>query len=168
MNLEFIEIASVALLPRNDAGNSKFFVMRSPDQVGGWQKTQARGWHRAVKLGMTQGLGNSRIFVIASEAKQSHLLSLIKPWMRLLPLLCSLAMTNFRRNFEWDCGNLNEIASSFVSLTPRNDGIPQWRNFRQNFRILCDEILGSSPRMTKKSWGMTKKSGRGMTRTKEF
>ena len=27
--LEFLEIASVALLPRNDAGNSKFSVMRS-------------------------------------------------------------------------------------------------------------------------------------------
>ena len=37
--LEFIEIASVALLPRND-GILEFFTMRSPDQVG-----------------MTQGLG---------------------------------------------------------------------------------------------------------------
>ena len=48
--------------------------------------------------GMTQGLGNFRIFVIASEAKQSHLLRL-----------------------ERYCfGILNEIAS--VALLPRNDG----------------------------------------------
>ena len=36
-------------------------------------------------------------------------------------------------------GILNEIAS--VALLPRNDG---------DFGILCDEILGSSPRMTAK------------------
>ena len=58
------EIASVALLPRNDGD-----LMRSPDQVGGWQKTRKAG-----------------IFI--------------------------------------------EIASSFVSLTPRNDGgffaLSQW------------------------------------------
>ena len=42
-------------------------------------------------------------------------------------------------------GILNEIASSFVSLTPRNDGISAMAD---EFRIYCDEILGSSPRMT--------------------
>ena len=48
LKLEFLEIASVALLPRNDAGNFRILyrdprdkpeddtrLMRSPDQVGG-------------------------------------------------------------------------------------------------------------------------------------
>ena len=43
------------MLPRNDAGNSKFICDEIPRS----------------SRGMTQGLGNSRIFVIASEAKQS-------------------------------------------------------------------------------------------------
>ena len=55
MNLEFLEIASVALLPRNDAENSRFIC----DEILGSSPR------------MTQGLGNSRIFVIANEAKQS-------------------------------------------------------------------------------------------------
>ncbi|MCI7447360.1 hypothetical protein [Campylobacter sp.] len=55
---------------------------------------------------------------------------------------------------------LNEIASSFVSLTPRNDGensrIPSIRDPRVkpeddivgNSRFICDEILQSSWWMT--------------------
>ena len=65
--MEFLEIASVALLPRNDAGNSRI-PYRDPrfkpeDDIG--FEIPRSSW------GMTQGLGNSRIFVIASEAKQS-------------------------------------------------------------------------------------------------
>ena len=52
----FIEIASVALLPRND-GILEFSVMRSSGQVGDDTR----------QVGMTQGLGiwNSLKFIIA-------------------------------------------------------------------------------------------------------
>ena len=53
-------------------------------------------------------------------------------------------LRNFRRNFRND-RILNEIASAFSK--PRNDGISAMTD---EFRIYCDEILGSSPRMTKK------------------
>ena len=57
-------------------------------------------------------LQKSRILcVIAGEAKQSHLLSLfIKPQVRVLRSLYSLAMTEFRNDGILD-GILNEIAS---------------------------------------------------------
>ena len=47
------EIASVALLPRND-GILKFFVMSSPDQVEGWHKA---GWDDTT-LVILEFLGN--------------------------------------------------------------------------------------------------------------
>ena len=63
-------------------------------------------------------------FVIASEAKQS--LGILKflskiPYYVILGLDQRISVLgNFRRNFD---GILDEIASSFVSLTPCNDGI---------------------------------------------
>ena len=45
--------------------------MRSPDQVGGWQRKLGRGMTQGFKSGDDTGLGNFRILVIASEAKQS-------------------------------------------------------------------------------------------------
>ena len=117
-------------------------------------------WDPPIKSGDDTRLRNSRIFVIASEAKQSlgilefsslrgfekegaisfiksYLLSLEKPWMRLLrrSFHSLLAMTEFpqwrrfytgMRKFEWDC---------FGRFAPS-----QWRRF--------DEIPRSSRGMT--------------------
>ena len=67
-------------------------------------------------------LRNSRILVIVIEAisGNSRFLSKI-PYYVILGLDQRISVLgNFRRNFD---EILDEIASSFVSLTPRNDGI---------------------------------------------
>ena len=56
-------------------------------------------------------LGNSKI----CHCERSEAISFIKPWTRLL-----------------NDGILDEIASSFVSLTPRNDGILEFSVMRSS------------------------------------
>ena len=58
--------------------------MRSTGQVGGWQRKLGRGMTQGFKSGNDTGLGNFRILVIASEAKQS--LGILNLSLRILNL----------------------------------------------------------------------------------
>ena len=75
-------------------------------------------------------LGNSRIFGLG-------ILEFLNSLLCNPPALRGISIWNFR---------IFVIASEAKqSLEILNSSL---RNFRRNFRILCDEILGSSPRMT--------------------
>ena len=87
-----------------------------------------------------------QITVIASEAKQSHLKIPSKIPSKIRHCGNSVIAREQSKGSNLVQGLINEIASSFVSLTPRNDEF--WGILK--FHI---EILGSSPRMTQGRMG---------------